>query len=568
MDKEKLLLIKEILIYADEEKIKLLPADVVPKLLKESIDILQTLKNDESEHKPLYLEFAVKADIEDKELKKQLLEEIMEIGKTIPSYDEDKTKKFNQYVTSIIKFNTLGPTKEQLLSWAKKTKNRGKDSQSRMNKIIDEFQTHEFSNQEILSVCQSYLSSDIGITDADITLLNIHFILSNEDIYQWLKEKEISRENFLKYLSWAMEKSEIASLLDEDKFFSLEINAEEVDQLLTKMKNQKSRNLDLEEILLNDNFQSLVCCQNINISSFLEFLQEIEEKEDHLSLEVFNALISEYWNEIYEETNLHDNSWPIIELSQKLASIIRKVPEKYPENLITIIDDENFVQLLGREEDLKNSQTQLIHLCEFLSQQDEMNLDLLIKILEYSNISGSMNSISELISFFKQFVQLDSSLIESLHQSITSSNVKYLSYNNEQIYQVYPYLIGKLSAPVTKLEEKQLETALSVLDHAKYGETDTLNIYRGVIDLIFETRYNWQRQNIIDVASEDYPSNLNKDAYLSSVFYMSKMKERDKNEIPPECFAPSYELYQKQIDEVNNLLKQLEENRPKILQKK
>ena len=231
--------------------------------------------------------------------------------------------------------------------------------------------------------------------------------------------------------------------------------------------NFTKENLDLEEILLNDNFQSLVCCQNINISSFLEFLQEIEEKEDHLSLEVFNALISEYWNEIYEETNLHDNSWPIIELSQKLASIIRKVPEKYPENLITIIDDENFVQLLGREEDLKNSQTQLIHLCEFLSQQDEMNLDLLIKILEYSNISGSMNSISDLISFFKQFVQLDYSLIESLHQSITSSNVKYLSYNNEQIYQVYPYLIGKLSDPVTKLEEKQLETALSVLDHAK-----------------------------------------------------------------------------------------------------
>ena len=568
MDKEKLLLIKEILIYADEEKIKLLPADVVSKLLKESIDILQVLKNDESEHKPLYLEFVVKTDIKDKELKKQLLEEIMEIGKTIPSYDEDKTKFFNQYVTSIMKFNTLGPSKEQLLSWAKKTKNSGEDNPSRMNKIIDEFQAHEFSNQEILSVCQSYLSSDIGITYVSITLLNIYLVLSNEDTYQWLKEKEISRENFLKYLSWAIEKSEISSLLDEDKFFSLEINAEEVDQLLTKMKNQKSPNLDLEEILLNDNFQSLVCCQNINISSFLEFLQEIEEKEDHLSLEVFNALISEYWEKIYEETNLHDNSWPIIELSQKLASIIRKVPEKYQENLITIINDENFVQLLGREEDLKNSQTQLIHLCEFLSQQDEINLDLLIKILEYSNISGSMNSISDLISFFKQFVQLDSSLIESLHQSITSSNVKYLSYNDEQIYQVYPYLIGKLSDPVTKLEEKQLETALSVLDHAKYGETDKLNIYRGVIDLIFETRYNWQRQNIIDVVSEDYPSNLNKDAYLSSVFYMSKMKERDKNEIPPECFASSYELYQEQIDEVDNLLKQLEQNNPKILQKK
>ena len=192
MDKEKLLLIKEILIYADEEKIKLLPADVVSKLLKESIDILQVLKNDESEHKPLYLEFVVKTDIKDKELKKQLLEEIMEIGKTIPSYDEDKTKFFNQYVTSIMKFNTLGPSKEQLLSWAKKTKNSGEDNPSRMNKIIDEFQAHEFSNQEILSVCQSYLSSDIGITYVSITLLNIYLVLSNEDTYQWLKEKEIS----------------------------------------------------------------------------------------------------------------------------------------------------------------------------------------------------------------------------------------------------------------------------------------------------------------------------------------------------------------------------------------
>ena len=47
MDKEKLLLIKEILIYADKKRIKL-PADVVSKLLKESIDVLQALTNDEN----------------------------------------------------------------------------------------------------------------------------------------------------------------------------------------------------------------------------------------------------------------------------------------------------------------------------------------------------------------------------------------------------------------------------------------------------------------------------------------------------------------------------------------
>ena len=91
MDKEKLLLIKEILIYADKKRIKL-PADVVSKLLKESIDVLQALKNDESEHKPLYLDFVLSTRIKEESLKKQLLDEIMEMGKQIPSYNEDKVK--------------------------------------------------------------------------------------------------------------------------------------------------------------------------------------------------------------------------------------------------------------------------------------------------------------------------------------------------------------------------------------------------------------------------------------------------------------------------------------------
>lgn len=567
MNKEKLLLIKEILIYADKEKIKLLPVDVVSKLLKESIDVLQALKNDESTHKPLYLEFVVKADIKDKELKKQLLEEIMEIGKTIPSYNVDKTKAFDQYVTSIMKFNTLGPTKKQLLSWARKTKNEETDTQ-RMNSIIDEFQAHEFSNQEILSLLNPVYESD---NHAFSNLPYINSILSNSDTDKWIEDNGISHQNFLNYLSWAVESREVASLLDDGNFKSLVMGNEKIAQFLKKVKNQNTPIIQLETQIVSDrDFYELVCNKSINLSIFFDFLDELEKTDDLLSLQVFEQFLSRDWNAISEEITMMDKSWSIIELSKKLASRIREVPEEKQEELINLLNEDGFTQLLEKEVRLTYGLNQFVHLFDILSRYSTLRpkqTASFIHILKDSNILASISSIDELICFFNKLLWLETSLTVDLEQSITSPHLNYMFYDDKQIYQVYPYLIEKLSTPVTKLEKKQLETALSVLNHTTYGRKNAFKINQEIIDCIFETRFNWQRQNIIDVAVEDYTQNIDKNAYLSAVFYMSKMKERDKKEIPVEP-APSYKLYQKQIDEVNNLLKQLEQNNPKILQKK
>lgn len=566
MNKEKLLLIKEILIYADKEKIKLLPVDVVSKLLKESIDVLQALKNDESTHKPLYLEFVVKADIKDKELKKQLLEEIMEIGKTVPSYNVDKTKAFDQYVTSIMKFNTLGPTKKQLLSWARKTKNEETDTQ-RMNSIIDEFQAHEFSNQEILSLLNPVYESD---NHAFSNLLYINSILSNSDTDKWIEDNGISHQNFLNYLSWAVESREVASLLDDGNFKSLVMGNEKIAQFLKKVKNQNTPIIQLETQIVSDrDFYELVCNKSINLSIFFDFLDELEKTDDLLSLQVFEQFLSRDWNAISEEITMMDKSWSIIELSKKLASRIREVPEEKQEELINLLNEDGFTQLLEKEVRLTYGLNQFVHLFDILSRYSTLRpkqTASFIHILKDSNILASLSSIDELICFFNKFLWLEASITLDLEQSITSPHLSYMFYDDKQIYQVYPYLIEKLSTPVTKLEKKQLETALSALNHTTYGR-NALKINQEVIDCIFETRHNWQRQNIIDVVVEDYPQNIDKNAYLSAVFYMSKMKERDKKEIPVEP-VPSYGLYQKQITEVDNLLNQLEENQPKTLQKK
>lgn len=360
-------------------------------------------------------------------------------------------------------------------------------------------------------------------------------------------------------------------MLEDENFCSMEMDTKDFDQILTKIKNQKPPFLELEtEILLEPNFSKLVNFQNMSISSFLEFSQEREEKKDLLSLEVFDRFLADCWYDFYIDTAITDVPKTMFELSKEIASVVRKTPEEKQEKLIGIVEEEKLVRLLEKEKDLKNGERQLLHLFEFLSQLDDFNFHYLTEILENSNMAKSMNSISELLSFLRQLTQLEPSILELFYHSITNSNLQVTSSYDTEIYQVYPYLIEKLSNPVTKLERKQLETALSVLNNAEYGKRrkDALDINWEIIDLIFQTKFNWQRQNIYDVAVESYPSELKSDTYLMGIKYMMEMKQRDKKDIPPQFLAPSYELYQQQIDEVDRMLKKLTTDRPIVKRKK
>ncbi len=68
------------------------------------------------------------------------------------------------------------------------------------------------------------------------------------------------------------------------------------------------------------------------------------------------------------------------------------------------------------------------------------------------------------------------------------------------------------------------------MNNAEYGKRrkNALDINWEIIDLIFQTKFNWQRQNIYDVAVESYPSELKSDTYLMGIKYMMEMRQRDK----------------------------------------
>ena len=144
-------------------------------------------------------------------------------------------------------------------------KNKNKNENQLMIDIINQLHGYECSNQEILSLLEPVCDPN---RNESSNLLYVNSILSNGNIDVLLEEKKITHETLLKYLSWTIENREIASLLDDKNFCLLAINAEEFDQILMQL--QKPPFLELEtQILLDRNFQNLVCTKNINISSFL-----------------------------------------------------------------------------------------------------------------------------------------------------------------------------------------------------------------------------------------------------------------------------------------------------------
>ena len=178
--------------------------------------------------------------------------------------------------------------------------------------------------------------------------------MSNGNIDVLLEEKKITHETLLKYLSWTIENEKIASLLDDKDFCSLTISTDEFDQILTQL--QKSPFLNMEtHIFLYENFQKLILDKKLDISSFLEFTQELEEKRDLLPLRVFSALLSDDWRDFYDAVTISDVSPFMIEFSKKIASAIRKAPSKKQKELIDVLGESGLVQLLKEEKDLTNA---------------------------------------------------------------------------------------------------------------------------------------------------------------------------------------------------------------------
>ncbi len=578
--REKLLYIRKILIQADQQQLKL-PEDIVSRLLEQSFPMIRWLAETDGQNFLVYLNFILNLKIENKYLKKQMMLEIL--NQTRWDCTDIQSEQFSTYLDSIVKFSELEPTKKQLFSYIRMGKDKRKNTLSLFKNIISLLLKEEFTHREIYSLLQSTIENP-KLTDEEVfnSLREIGTIIISGFTKDWIENKEISHEEFYQYLLWSRERKEISALLSNRDFCTLDISKLEFHQLLTKIKKQNDPSLlDIEtELLMNPDFHALVEQAVIHIPNFLSFVKKAETSENKLALVIFSYFLVPF--HLYFTKN---GEFSVYALSHDLASTIT---DEKKDSLLNLLNSNNnyFFRLLISEEELRIGQDALIQLLNYFETLDPASLDSVAEILQQKKLQKTLNSFSELIDFIEKFTQLDPSLTKEFQKSITNENIKRLSQTNPDIYQIYPYLLNKLSPSITKEKEKQIRAAFTALNCGEFLENSATNnaleIYKKIIDLIFKTKYDWERKNILDALTEQYPSDISLDTYLIAIDYMKELKQRPKKEfiefqkksqkesqvsVIESSLSPTYRLYQAQIDEVDHMLKQEKVKRNKVLKK-
>ena len=547
--KEKLLCIKNILIEADKENWSL-PDDVVSRLMKEELFILEIFSREELINKSTHLEFLLNTPHLEKEIKKQLLIKLIKIGQEMRLVC--KQEAFHRYVVSIIAFSNLEPSKEQLEKFVDATRNRA--DHEYFTDIITVLGKIGIEKKEILTVLDG-IPIEKPETNSFATY-NIVRIIDLRSTYEWIKKNKISREDFLEYLSSSIKNEKLSQLLLENEFKKLELNTQDFKMIMNDFKEQQESFTELEyEILNSYYFLEQVNEKRMTVSRLLNFIQEQKSKEDILPIQIFNHLLPGEWNRKVDS----------IEFSKQIAAIIHQEKKGYSEGISRLLNDSSIPSRFS-EKNMEERKTQFLSLLTYLLQLDTTQFPYFMRIVN-SGILKSEKGIQDITDYLKQFEKLSPRLLSTFSEAIASYSVRTTTYDSAY-YDLYPYLIQKLSDRVTQEEKEKLETALSILGNEKSEANCTNNIrnIQEIIDLLFETKYDWQRKNIQEVALDKYPADIKNNTYLMIIKYMAEMKQRDKKEFPPKPPTSRYRHFQAQIDEVNAMLEELEQ--PKTKRKK
>lgn len=547
--KEKLLCIKNILIEADKENWSL-PDDVVSQLMKEELSTLEILNNEALINKSTHLEFLLNTPHLEKKVKKQLLNKLIEIGQEMRLVCDREA--FHRYVVSITMFSNLEPTEEQLEKFVEATRDRA--DHEYFTDIITVLGKIGIEKKEILTVLDG-----IPIEKPDensFATYNIVRIIDLKSTYEWIKKNKISREDFLEYLSSSIKNEKLSELLLENNFKELKLNTEDFKRIVNDFKEQQESFTELEyEILNSYRFLEEVKEKRMTVSRLLAFIQEQKSKEDILPIQIFNHLLPGEWNRKVDS----------IEFSKQIATIIHQEKKDYPKEISRLLENYN-IPLRFSEKNKKEGKTQFLSLLTYLLQLDTTQFPYFMRIVN-SGILGSKKNIPDIIDYLKQFETLNSYLLSIFSKTIDSYSARTIE-DDSAYYDLYPYLIQKLSDESPLERKEKLEVALSIIDNKKREEDCTMDVktIQEIIDLIFETKYDWQRKNIQEIALDKYPADIKNDTYLMMIKYMAEMKQRNKNELPPKPPTPRYRHFQAQIDEVNAMLEELEQ--PKTKRKK
>ena len=540
MDKEKLLLIKEIIKFAEGNYIHC-TGDIISKLYNEEKETLELLTQ---KGLPFFLQNACCEFVLEKEadpaIKKQIIKKLMNMQKAIP--DEMSKESYQKYIFSLADFYQLV------------------ESETELSRFIEEVNSNNHSQYYVANFIASLsMLKDYGLTAKEcINFMNTIYMKNNIDLIkelskvidgycESLKENKVSYQEVLSNLAIVLKSGNTIDILNwlvlNNKYTPLDITNEEMKVFLQEMGKRPPFLIgEILNLVKREVFIEAVNTKKIDFSRFLEY---IHGQDSSLSLSLSLSLIVYHTEHLQKGEKAND----LFEISQEIADVLE--PKTYVEKLryIQFIESRNFQNLINKDrEDIKN----LIH---YLASLPENRAYSLISALKNGSLIEVKKDNQEIIDYLKQFEKLDENTLFKFVGYMSSS------YQEcpEKLFTTLSYLIEKMNSQPTPLEQNKLETALKtinpVINKTKAEKTDTIN--KQVVDIIFDTDKNEQLETICEVAKEFYPEDLNPNTYLLMIWYMSKCKLRDKAEI-------SFLRYRDEIIRINEMLDKIDQEEQKV----
>ena len=552
MEKEKLSLIREFLINTEDETLAL-PDNIVSELLKEDKETLKLLVNDPSHYKQESIDFILNANTLTSREKRQVLIQLigMERDLFIISPDIDDTI-FSQYKGLLIDFCKLAPQSDDVFEFIEKAKKVNEPIYLR--RVINGMKKLSIANTDIQALLKKILEQYFVRT---LTLERIESVENNLNFFHLIKSKKISSQDCSEYLSWILYSGAVAEVLKNESLQSK--TPQEIRSILVQVGKDKPDAYTRQEIeIFTANYFPIVLAKhNLQLSEVLAFIDEREKKEDLMCLKILNKGMPLF------AINENDP----LEFSKQVSETLHKIDPQNEYGFDELLFNSAQEILSIQIETMKKGDTSLQEfsdLLTYLKQLEPLKGKRFMKILATSPLLTNSHSFLDAANYLKQ--------ISSVHPSL-EGELCYSIVNNSRIaLELYPYLIEKMSnsPSVSVIEKKQFQTALLLIEHTlelTIKRKLSIDDMKELIDLTLNTKEAWQLENIQEVAQLHYPNDIKKATYLMAIKYMAEMKQRPKEEWAARPRQKSY-LYQKQIDEIDNLLKQLEQDNPKILQKK
>lgn len=545
MDKEKLYLIRNIVIEADQHNLYL-PDNVVSYLYKENTSLLRKLIDfSESEKKmQQLLNFVFQSELSPVE-KEQVLDHLMDYT------NSHQTELVDNYTTILTTISNLHPTTEEMKGIIKALK---KDSNlSAVITPLIQVLKLKLNGQDILEVLRPIYE------EKDWDSNSIHVvprIFSN--LYPYLDESLVSHEAFLQYLSWGLKETAISYTLSSKEMLSLirnkKITEEDLNQIMTWIYQEEEIKNRVEMIFTSLNFRRLVDKESICVKDVLNFIEKHLEEKDNYSI----SILADILYRVEDQYPTKDGVQKVdhLALTEKLSSIGKESGATSSPSPILY----SYLKSEYNEETLNQ-------LVKFLNSLEENQQYACRNLLQQLPQDANLQTIQELL---ERYVKLDPIVRPRFVNMLSMNNdrLNTILRKNKEYYSVIFYLFDYLSNPISEEELDKFFTVgnilttvpdLACVEEKKCQEVfEDVNNSRHIIDLVFSTTEEWQRRNMVSAAKENFHyKNIAVDSYLAFIEYASIYPPREEK-------IEKFNRYSKQIEEIDQLLRAKEENYPKI----